>query len=272
MIRNTHLLLALICLSLCFLKDASAHARWALDGVTPPRNDNAGIKTGPCGGVARTTNPAVFAPGETITVTWEETIDHQGHFIISFSEANDVGFEQNVLIGGPEQLPDDQNGTPLPHQFSTTITLPNVECDACTLQLIQYMERSMSNYYSCADIKLVVGGDDGGNGDPIDDGNGNNGGTRTLRDIADILLRDFEELDVNDDNLLSFDEVSTSTDITQTQFSELDITTVDGFLTVAELELALQQEAEEEESGSFAFLGLLLLASFRRRQQSITAG
>lgn len=263
----TSLILLSAGLSFCFLTDASAHARWALDGVTPPRNTNAGIKTGPCGGVPRTATPATFAPGETITVTWEETIDHQGYFIISFSEADDVGFEQNILKTGAE-LPDDQNGTPLPHKFSTTVTLPAIECDACTLQLIQYMERSMSNYYSCADIKLVAGGgngDGGGNdgGEPIDDGSGDNGNVqRSLTEIANILLRDFEELDVSNDNMLAFDEVESSTGITQAQFTELDKNAVDGFLTVEELEAAL---AEEEESGSIGFFALLLLA-MRRRQ------
>lgn len=252
-------------LSLCFSSPVSAHARWSLDGTTPPRDNNAGIKTGPCGGVARTNNPAVFAPGETITVNWVETIDHQGHFIISFSAANDEGFEQNVLKGGAEQLPDDQNGTPLPHQFSTTITLPNVECEACTLQLIQYMERSMTNYYSCADIKLVAGGDPGD--DPVDENPGNGGGAeRTLVDMAVILIRDFEELDVNFDNVLSFDEVETSAGVTQEQFTALDQIDIDGFVTLAELQAVAGEEAsEEEESGSLGSLALLLLA-FRRRQ------
>ena len=44
--------------------------------------------------------------------------------------------------------------------YTRTITLPNIECNDCSLQLIQVMtDRSPpSNYYSCADIQLTSNG------------------------------------------------------------------------------------------------------------------
>lgn len=124
--------------------------------VTPtPRSNNAGIKTGPCGGLAATT-PTVVPSGGTLAVHWEETIQHPGKFLISLSMANDANF---TLLSS---IPDNQNNqNDLPHEFNATVQLPNVTCDNCTLQLIQSMEENPaapSYYYSCADIKIAAAG------------------------------------------------------------------------------------------------------------------
>lgn len=133
--------------SLCW-----AHARLKSTGDVVPRSDSAGLKTGPCGGVPRTSNAREFEPGQTITVEWEETINHPGRFEFYFSQANDSGFSLMKTVN------DGQDGSAdLPHQYSTTITLPRTPCDACTLQMIQVMTENPSNpsyYYSCADIRI----------------------------------------------------------------------------------------------------------------------
>lgn len=129
-----------------------AHARLKTTGTLVPRSTNPGIKIGPCGGIARTATPAVFAPGATITVNWEETIDHPGRYEFYFSAANDAGF---TLL---KTVPDTATGA-LPHQFTTTLTLPNVSCTDCTLQMIQVMTENPANpsyYYSCADIQTMA--------------------------------------------------------------------------------------------------------------------
>ncbi len=131
-----------------------AHARIKVTGALVPRNNDAGIKTGPCGGVPRLAQPAVYPPGATITVTWEETINHPGRYEFYFSPANDQNFQllQTVV--------DTQDGGGLPHQYSTQLTLPNVQCTDCTLQMIQVMTENPANpslYYSCADIRLQAG-------------------------------------------------------------------------------------------------------------------
>lgn len=72
-------------------------------------------------------------------IEWEETIDHPGRYIISFSSANDQGFELNVLRGN---IPDIQNRATLPHKYVVNVTVPNHPCEACTLQLVQSMEEN----------------------------------------------------------------------------------------------------------------------------------
>ncbi len=118
--------------------------------VLQPRNTLDGIKTGPCGGYPRTAG-TILKPGQTIQVNWEETIDHPGYYRVYFSSANESSFQMLA------EIQDTATG-PTPHPFSTMVTLPNVTCDQCTLQLIQYMTENPaapSLYYSCADIRLT---------------------------------------------------------------------------------------------------------------------
>ncbi len=130
-----------------------AHSRFLNNGKLALRNGNDANKTGPCGSDARNPNPTVFTSGQTITVEWEETIQHPGKFQISFSAGNDANFQ---LLQTINDTKDDAN---VPHRNSATITLPQGTCEACTLQLIQVMTENPAaprNYYSCADIKLIA--------------------------------------------------------------------------------------------------------------------
>jgi len=146
-------LVLLILITILYTDLANAHARFALDGITPPRSDSSGIKTGPCGNYTRSANPTLFEPGQQITVKWEETVNHPGYFRIAFSPADDQGFDQNVLY----QVQDDQNDLNLPHFYNATINLPANPCEFCTLQLIQYMTETNppGQYFSCADIQIA---------------------------------------------------------------------------------------------------------------------
>ena len=128
------------------------HSRFKSNEFITPRTTSDGVKTGPCGGVVRSSVAKPYAPGTQITVEWEETINHPGHFEFYFSEANDTGFKLLLTVS---DVMDSSND--LPHNYSVTIKLPDVLCDKCTLQMIQVMtDRSPpTNYYSCADIKLT---------------------------------------------------------------------------------------------------------------------
>lgn len=129
-----------------------------------PRNNMDGIKSGPCGGVARTSTPATLTAGATVTVKWKETIAHQGCYQVAFSEANDQNFKVLKQIKDPAGGQGDQ---------STTVTIPaGVTCNACTLQVRQLMngapcpgdtnnpadptKAAQGTYYSCADVKVVA--------------------------------------------------------------------------------------------------------------------
>jgi uncharacterized protein (TIGR03382 family) len=125
-----------------------------------------------CGatGVPRSQNPNVFEPGATITVTWDETIGHPGHYRISFDlDGEDftipLGFDDfsqtdNVLV---DNIPDN----PGTGSYRQEITFPDEECENCTLQLIQMMTDKPPYgdgndiYFLCADIALRRGGGTG---------------------------------------------------------------------------------------------------------------
>ena len=89
----------------------------------------------------RTNNVSVFKPGQTITVSWDETINHPGHYRISF-DSNGTGFPDPKSFtdydSGPTDLVDniaDKNGG----AYTQQVTLPNISCMNCTLQVIQVM-------------------------------------------------------------------------------------------------------------------------------------
>lgn len=142
--------------------EASAHARLKLTGTLKPRSDSSGLKVGPCGNVAvDETKRVTLQAGDTLTVEWEETINHPGSFKFSFSENGTTGFESNLL----KEVPDTQDG-PVTfddpatyHQYTTTLQVPDVTCDKCAIQLIQVMTENdpPSFYYSCADVKITGG-------------------------------------------------------------------------------------------------------------------
>lgn len=136
-----------------------------------PRNNSDALKTGPCGNVAPTGSPTVLAAGQTIRVTWLETIDHPGYYRIAFSPGNDEGYDDNVLV---DDIADVQC-TDTPCSYAADVTLPDQPCQGCSLQLIQYMGTAppYSPYFSCADIALVDGPlPDGGAGGGVSPGEG----------------------------------------------------------------------------------------------------
>jgi MYXO-CTERM domain-containing protein len=138
---------------------ASAHI--ALTSPTPRTADQ---KAGPCGasGSVRGTKITSFAPGQTITVTWNETVQHPGHFRISLDmDGNDFTNPNNPDDAFPETMVEpiaDTNAS----GYSQQITLPMQTCENCTLQLMQVMTTTVpynSFYFQCADIRIADGVD-----------------------------------------------------------------------------------------------------------------
>ncbi|MEX0856187.1 MAG: SCE4755 family polysaccharide monooxygenase-like protein [Gemmatimonadota bacterium] len=129
-------------------------------------------KIGPCGVAGRSEQVTQFRPGETITVELNETINHPSHYRVSFNPDGDtfhdpVSIDDNtgahpfVLVDGIEDAEDARQ--------EVQVTLPLVECENCTLQLIQVMYDKQGNgfgganggpddnddlYYACADLVL----------------------------------------------------------------------------------------------------------------------
>ncbi len=137
---------------------AWSHARFLPGGNTPPRSMSPGIKTGPCGGIAKVNSPSLsFKSGQTIKLQWEETINHPGRFEFYLSQGNDQNFTLLLTVQ------DDQNsGGDLPHRYEADLKLPDgVTCTSCTLQMIQQMTENPASprpYFSCVDLAITADG------------------------------------------------------------------------------------------------------------------
>jgi len=141
------------------LISATAHAHIGL--IDPPSREGASVlKTGPCGraGSTRSTHITTYHAGDTITVRFDEYIDHPGHFRVALDLHGDDGFADPPCIAHCDDRTD-----PIPPQFdfdttptdmivladhitdtrggesTITVTLPGIACDDCTLQVIQMM-------------------------------------------------------------------------------------------------------------------------------------
>jgi hypothetical protein len=193
--------LALSAAALCVAHPASAHISLEQGGTHLSRYGEASLKEGPCGvaGGARGTNVYTYEPGQTITVSLVETIKHPSYYRIAFDADGDDGFKEPASIkpiDPARKCPDgpgdhcgasDFYNTPAvlpmmdnldPHLASAAlplytwqVTLPNVECTNCTLQIIQVMQDDLFHgpydptpgvgvediYHQCIDLVLKRG-------------------------------------------------------------------------------------------------------------------
>jgi hypothetical protein len=141
---------------------------WAHTLLTAPAprdaSDSHKDPTGPCG-VARAADQPTNGPhvaGSKLDISWTETVDHPGCFVIDFSASGDAGWTTLTT------LPHRQAGT-TPRPYSTQVTLPSAACTDCTLRLRQIMLDAEPaageacpppdlaqglTYYSCANVVL----------------------------------------------------------------------------------------------------------------------
>lgn len=150
------------------------------------------IKQGPCGKAngERGTNVYTYKPGEKIQIAVDEFIPHPGYFRVSFAKESDAEFvnPQTVapinracmndpadkcgaadFFNNPGVLADnlDPHKRGFPRTYTWDVTLPEVECENCTLQVIQVMTDAFpihapydpaydsdDVYYQCIDIRL----------------------------------------------------------------------------------------------------------------------
>jgi hypothetical protein len=195
--RSTTAVLAVVTMSLAARPVAAhIHLLEPLSRTDNMRGDPQ--KTRHCGDSAVTriaSRVTTYAPGQTVTVKWAETINHKGWYRISF-QANGETFRIPPASNGaagdgsPSNYPtEDLTGMVDPggtgsiilkdriptatHQWD--ITFPNIECSNCTLQLIMMMTDNKPYdadvttdadandlYYQCADITLSANAPDAG--------------------------------------------------------------------------------------------------------------
>ncbi|MET0342022.1 MAG: SCE4755 family polysaccharide monooxygenase-like protein [Polyangiales bacterium] len=182
----------------CFLSLPRAQAHIIMQGDLVGREGEQ--KDAPCEGLPRSATPYVFAPGAVIKLAAMEGIPHDGYFRISFDDdGTDFVDPKSIAPINPDRYgpgqkclgtPDDHCGqsdfcsdeTVLwdnldPHLGSDvslgqvrewTLRLPEIECDNCTIQVMQVMEDPADGthgpfdgnadlYYRCIDVVLKKG-------------------------------------------------------------------------------------------------------------------
>lgn len=124
----------------------------------------------------RSTTVTIYDAGETITISAHEVIGHSGRWRVAFDPdgADLADFNANILLD-VEDPPGSDGNVGQGDLWEFVVTLPNVGCSNCTLQLLQIMNGNtvdpvpdptgQSTYYQCADIELIGSastGDTGG--------------------------------------------------------------------------------------------------------------
>jgi hypothetical protein len=185
---------------------ASAH----LDLLDPParlkgEDGNTQLKTKPCGQTTnkRTDKVTTYAPGQKVDIKIKEYVNHPGYFAVAFDPDGDDSFifpradaDKVVAASDDPQTLFPVDGTKVlglrtdkdkdcytenasTHECTISITIPNMPCQNCTLQVTQFMYDKLGDnkddeyYYQCADIK-IEGAAMGGSG-----GSGGSGGAVT---------------------------------------------------------------------------------------------
>lgn len=129
-------------------------------------------KQAPCG-LANMSEPGsniyTYAPGATITIAWHEFVDHPGHYRIAFDDQGDDDFltpsSATDLYNNSAVLLDDIADLDGVHDYAVDVTLPDIECEQCTIQVIQVMTDKPpfgdgnDVYFHCIDVALAIGGD-----------------------------------------------------------------------------------------------------------------
>ncbi|MCC6554101.1 MAG: lytic polysaccharide monooxygenase [Polyangiaceae bacterium] len=172
---------------------AGAVTQAHIELMYPPPRHPLDLKVGPCGVAndSRGDNITYLEPGAAITVTWDETIDHPGHYRIMFAEDGSdfpvpAAFDDSCTPGdvtnGVHCLADPIEDLPNGPSYTHDVTLPDIECQNCTLQLIQMMTDKAPYgdgndiYYSCADLVLGAGAGGSGAGTTSSSGTTSSGG------------------------------------------------------------------------------------------------
>lgn len=134
-------------------------------------------KSEPCGGAGTASNAVTtVVAGSQLTVSWSETILHPGYFRIGIARSpGDFVTPTPVLNQGGSNCASSpteanpayptlvdglfQHSTASPNgMWSTTVTVPMMACDNCTLQLMQFMSSHAPPcyYYQCATLRIVM--------------------------------------------------------------------------------------------------------------------
>jgi hypothetical protein len=156
-------------------------------------DDNSSIKNGPCGQLTtgRTERVARYAPGETIRIRVREENAHESYLRVALDlDGNEFPLRAQ-FPGGPEAQAEasaaeaalgaewlllvyreDNDTAGFVHELE--VTLPELSCTSCTLQVLQYMydDPGAPYYFQCADIVIAEDAAPDAGAVPVDAGEG----------------------------------------------------------------------------------------------------
>lgn len=184
---------ALVCVAAAFMIAGPAWAHFVLMSPEPWLVQNAigdPQKLAPCGGVTGdpgtpTGKITAMRGGDMLHIKVREAIYHPGHYRVALSVLNrselpgDPVATTRASPNGPISVSAKIDPAPRPpvladglfvHEtppdagsfWETDIRLPNINCEKCTVQIIQFMEQHGVNpdgefsYHHCADLKITA--------------------------------------------------------------------------------------------------------------------
>lgn len=163
------------------LLSLSLHAHFSL--LQPPSAhsiDNGGKGDGPCGQAPDSNIVTPAQGGRPIQLRINEFVFHPGHYRVALSvnsraelppdpvvTQDSNGISISAAIQNPPSIPVLADGVfahalPIAGDLETAITLPNINCERCTLQVIEFMADHGFNpgggyyYHHCADLRITA--------------------------------------------------------------------------------------------------------------------
>jgi hypothetical protein len=175
--------------ALAFSASPSAHAHFILNDPPAADTDTVGGKGAPpCGPTSASGVVTPMTGGSEMNLDLSETVLHAGYYRVALATSRETlpedplvttttgdpttGNSVSAAMMNPVVAPvladdvfDHTSGT-TPIHFQTTVKLPNINCDKCTLQVIEFMAGHGYNgpvgqgggffYHHCADLKITA--------------------------------------------------------------------------------------------------------------------
>jgi hypothetical protein len=169
----------LVAMAILFPVAASAHFKF-LEPPSSLATENGGKGAPPCGEGTPSGIVTKAQGGHPLTIRLQEFVPHPGHYRIalsvnsrtelpkdpevvtkdgrSVSAAIDSNFKIPVLMDGAFV----HTTTPRDTVWKMDVTLPNLNCEKCTLQVIEFMAEHGFNqgggyfYHHCADLQIAA--------------------------------------------------------------------------------------------------------------------
>src|SRR5450432_180843 len=178
--RSTFLVRAGLVLAALWIAQGVAHAHFALlQPASALMIEDGGKGAPPCAEGPASNVVTQVRGGHPIAIDLNEFVFHPGHYRFALSVnsraelppdpnvVQDQGVSVSASIQNPARIPVLADGVFLHSaqptaDWQTSLTLPNLNCDKCTLQIIEFMAEHGSNvgggffYHHCSDLKIVA--------------------------------------------------------------------------------------------------------------------